>query len=781
MKLLLKITFILFFFSLYAQQNGRTKAKDIVVFLDNSSSMNGDEDWDQCVNANYAMQLFTATLAENDHLHLIQAVGNSYRTFNNRQDALRYIKNISCSQADEDVALEQAIQIYKNITNDNKLLILIGDGQWFGLSGLDYPEAGQKKQLNDFFSKIDNNKIIYINTNKKGNINNRFYNEIYKDKGLKILQTDNDAGQLQSRIKDVIKKMLNIGKNGLSKDAYKIDSNTLVIGTNHLPIKKIFIIDQSGYSTQPIVTGDVKYETINISSGKGNKKPLSANFIIIEPVTGSIKKTISVAGVGNRNVEIYAVADFEPEFVSNEEGVKFDGELYTICKDKKHLRVELKVGKQVYRLLKDNKMLRTKRVIIGGKKFELAFAKNGEALSVAIPIGNNESFIVELEDKAGTFKKTYSKRIKTKDCSKKARETAKRRGTFTKECVSDKTNTVQITYTLPKLGDEQENISVNNRMISNYVYVKKVDLSHVNKDSIFWTVKVVYGKYQYKDSIKLWKRMCAVSLHGKYRDTVSYSMLNSAKTISWHLKKNDFNDKNSASNFIIKDKEKGDYSVSIDKEGNLILHKDNSFQGIIANCLRSTADENFSFELTHPDAYGQSLTYNVVIQKTDTAFWVRCYREIIGLIILLLFLFYLFLIYNKPRFKRKARITRYHDKKMSGRGTVYKLSSWNDFIDRYVNPFGVQTKIIDGIKYKAVRGNTDNIEISGSRISDNMGSFSSGVYIPFQPLYEKDENKKKTYSDKSIRPNDVIYRKRGMNIIYYYRYTIGKRKRRLRF
>ena len=749
------------------QQSGQDAPKDIVVFLDNSSSMNGEEDWDQCVNANYAMQLFGATLGEHDRLHLIEAVGNSYRKFNNRQEALRYIKNIRCSQADEDVALEQAIQIYEEITNYRKFLILIGDGQWFGTTGLALPEDNQKNKLNTFFSQIVSNRIIYINTNKKGNPNNKFFNEIYSNKGLEILQTDSNAAQLQESIKDVIKKMLNIGKNGLSRKAYKIQSNTLVIGTDHLPLKKIFIIDQSGNTTTPQVTGDAAIDNfIIISSKKENSNnPLSAKFIIIKPKNHAIRQKVTVTGIGNNKVEIYAVADFNPEF----EGLNFDGTTDTICKGRT-FPLKLKISKQEF------DMLDTIKVSIGDKQYSFKYDDKKNEASAEITIGNNATYQlkIEIKDKSGTFKKTFSKNIKTKDCSKEAIETDKRKGHFDKECVVGKTNLVKIIYTLPKM-EQQEDILVNAHKINNYNYTYTADLSRYKKDSIFSFVNVKYGKYRYKDSVKLWRNMCALKLKGQYNDTVSFSMLNKHDTINWALKNNVLFDNKQVdvAKFQIKDK-KGKYWVDIDSKGNLILHRDNRFKGIIANCFRSTSPENYKFEITHPDAYRQSIKYNVVIQKTDTGFWERCYREIIGLISFILFLIYLYFIWKKPRFKRNAKIIKYTDSDLEGRGTSYKLSSWTDFIDRYIIPFGVQTKVIEGIKYMAIRNNSRSIKISGKRITNKMGTYISNIHIPFQPI--DPTSNKPEYSDNTITPGDVIYKKTGTHTIRYYKYIIGKNR-----
>jgi hypothetical protein len=153
-----------------------------------------------------------------------------------------------------------------------------------------------------------------------------------------------------------------------------------------------------------------------------------------------------------------------------------------------------------------------------------------------------------------------------------------------------------------------------------------------------------------------------------------------------------------------------------------------------------------------------------VVEKTDTGIWARCKKPIILALFILFLLWYLNKLVKKPRFKKgkkrsRARILVYNNS-LSETPTTYELRT--NFINRYLNPFGVETKKVRGLKFIATK--SAKIDLSGDSINENIRK--GEIELEFN------KSKDGKYKDQKVQNMNIITKINHDKSRTYYQYKI---------
>lgn len=331
----------LFFFIQLAE------AKSIVVLLDNSASMKKQqgEDFSQCDASLFSIQLILSTQNKNDDIYVIPAYRNNEKVQVLKNPTIEEIKVLTCYNASIYRSLQESLSLASSIEEDNKELILIGDGEWF-IEGDQLDVEGKSKLVRELVAISKHTKIWYLNTSSTSNENNKFLPLITvaekEHKNITILDTDNKSIELLKSFDLVTKSLLNTPN---VEQQFVLDDNQLTIATD-LPNEDVFVLIQSfekPYSgkvlsvnspTNPkliikknivLTKGDIFGGLYAVKNYEGLIKPGEINFVFDSPVPRKSKISVYY----NPGIKIQ-----EPVF-SGKEGdiLSFKDNEYRVCQD----------------------------------------------------------------------------------------------------------------------------------------------------------------------------------------------------------------------------------------------------------------------------------------------------------------------------------------------------------------------------------------------------------------------------------------------------------------
>lgn len=793
---------LIFLFSLFVVNAlaDNTPAKAIVVVLDNSKSMiDANVEIDQCTTSNYALQLLVSTLNIGDSLHIVLSQKpNSPVVFfqfgmNDKQKVIESVGGYGCYNAYMVKPLLKGMDIFNKIKNNNKQLILIGDGMWF--SDKDRPTEGFE-QLTDHLSQIAAKyQLWYINTANNAHKNNGFYNTVLqKDERLKkvnVLETNDSVLLLMDKIEVIVKSLLNLPENDFND--YELMDGNIVINSK-IPLAKIFIIDQYIGENQERI-GAVQSNMNNLKvldRSELKKNNLKANFYVIGNDNGfisedEIKIPISGEFSDKRKLKIYAIHTFGSASVGiNVIGDKVD----TICKYDENVELFYKIEQKNGDPLSKNQIDLLEVIAISTAdttiKHELMYDGKKQRFTGIVGLDTTR-----YEEKFRISAKTpnyFSEEVEltiTKQICRRNIETSFSWGIYT-VCNNDKEVDL-ICWIKQKNGEPLTENQIGNIRVtatsktdshelghdnSNRCYTHTINLNAIGSNEVFQISVEIPNYSTLRKEIEITERTCLkVKLENNYYDTLSFSMLlDTADVLGWNIRPPIITNLNTGETLngefgqmIIESDIKPPYSLVKTDDG-LMLKMDNK-RGFFTPCLMSSNNDAISFAFEHPKADAPS-NYHITIVKTDTGVWERCYRVLIVLILCILFLIYLYAIITKHRFKEKAIINLY-DYTPDGKDYVAYRPLKTRFFNRYLNPFEKHEKNrVYGMDFRATRRTT--IFLLGTSITSSLKQNIYGAD------FTKDSSKKgNSYHDYLMRNGDFVVKldKNG-DIKSYYEYKV---------
>ncbi len=699
-KFLSCVTLICTFFlsGLVLAQN--TNPRTIIIVFDNSNSMKKAENGiTQCAAANYALQIMVATLKSSDSLYIVlsrepgKEVSIKRFKINDKKSTIKDIAAIQCSEADMLQPLLKGISLFKSSTSGEKMLVLIGDGEWF--LGQDRLTGDIKAGIIDDLASISlNSSLFYINTSSNKSIKNEFLQQIMQSDRLsfaRAINTDASPMNLMDSLKQIIKVLLKIPGTGFND--YSISDRSITIN-NVIPLSRIFIIDQY----------------------VGNRKP----------------------GIGpvNQNTGI-RVTD---ELALGQENIK--ATIYTI----EGTKGQIQAGKYDIPIVKSPDVSRLIQV------YAIAGIRDTVYVDKLKRTGPNK-YMACFDDTE--FVVHYALRASHPDESGK---------------IAPELAVVSVRSMF------SGNVSRLNFNPQSKSYTGNIPLSTDQPTETFVVISDIRGYYHNEHKITIQKSRCIDIMTDDIFDTVFFSLQKPDTIIVWKLKRFVVRDLKTGallpeeSRFItLKNELNGNYRLKTDKD-QLYLIRTNQLHRIFGSCFLSFLNEDLQFDLIHPNAK-QPARVHVHVIKTDTCILCRCWIFLLVLAGIGLLLLYIYKITTKPRFKknknkRRAKIEYYQKNLDNGYIGMKELKT--GFINRYLNPFGPETKKVYGLRFIATR--STRIYLSGKSINDNLTRGLAQIPIDRDNISQK-------YPDLPMAPNvktDIIAKQDPQNQdeVYYYYYKL---------
>ncbi len=325
------------------------QAKNVIVLLDNSASMNqqGGEEFSQCDAAVFSLQLVLSTVHKEDNVYVIPAYRRGTDVQVLKNPSVSSVRKMRCVNASFFKSLLKSLELTESLKNESPTsFIMIGDGEWF-IEGDEITEQQTQKLINRLYKLSSEVKMWYINTSTLNNHRNDFDKIINsvrnKSAYVSKIDTDNKVNKLLSAFEAVTKQLLNIPLKG-GQD-YKLAKSNILFETE-IPTEEIFVLVQS--INNPF---DLKLTSVHSSNDKLaihkrtsiNKGEIYGGFYSVKNNRGGLIKPGEIVFQFDKQIPpnahisvfyLHGIYDAKPFYAGNPKDlIRFKDGTYLVCSD----------------------------------------------------------------------------------------------------------------------------------------------------------------------------------------------------------------------------------------------------------------------------------------------------------------------------------------------------------------------------------------------------------------------------------------------------------------